>query len=278
MNRKHMIMNKNIRKSLLTILCFFFLGGYLFLPLSGWGGEIITSTEKWKKLIETSTHQGVLSQDLEQILAVVRQAHTAGFPIEPFLNKALEGMAKHVSPSIIQRVLKERLANFHTCQKVLEQLPDSDKKSVSQSQQALAILAESMARGISRDDLEELGGYAPSPKPLHLANASEDFVTLKDLGFSPKDAKEIVIQILQSGGYYQRNREVVQTVRLGRKKKIPLPELKDQLLRTFRRGRETQRLSPMRLNHDQNQKTFKQHLPQGQTNSPKGKGSSHRLQ
>jgi len=187
-------------------------------------------------------------------------------------------MAKHASPPIIQRVLKERLANFHTCRKILEQLPDNNKDPVSQSQQALVILAESMARGISRDDLEELGGYAPSPKSLHLANASEDLATLKEHGFSPADAREIVILGLQSGRYYRGNREVVQTIRLGRKKEIPLPELKDQLMRTFRRGGERQRLSPKKLNHDQSRKTFKQNLSQGQSTPPKGKASSHRPQ
>jgi len=246
--------------------CFLIPG---FLP-SAWGEESIIETEKWQILEETAVQKGVNRKDLDQILDIVRLAQVEGFPMNPFIHKALEGMAKGVPSATIVRVLETRLEYFRTSRGIMSKMTGMETESDSQIQNTLTILSESMVRGVSREELETLARQAPKPHSVHLANASQDLASFKDLDFPGADAMEIVLTALQHGIYRRRNRETPRAVKNARENGLSDQELKQIFLSNIRRGKGMKgtisgRQDPGRIRQQ----------PRGQGNPYKGGPRSH---
>jgi hypothetical protein len=220
--------------SLLGTKCF--LDTDFLLP-SAWGEQNTAVTVKWQELIEIASQQGISAEGLNKIQDVLRRAETNGFPTEPLLNKALEGMAKGVSTSTIVNVLEIRLKNLHTCQKMLEKMKDVETESLLEKNELLTVLSESMTRGVSKEELETLATHAPKPLYVHLANASQDAATFKNLGFSSEDAMEIVLTGLQNGIYMERSRGISAAVGEARRNGMTNKELKNTFLSNIRHGK-----------------------------------------
>ena len=262
-------MNKKYLVTLL-IFCLFFLFNVRKNKFA-WAEDSITTSEKWQKLVEISERQQIPAEDLERILHVVKQAETVGFPVNPFLNKSLEGTAKQIPTQVILQVLEKRLKHFYTCQKILQEMPEIEKESASQRQQALSILAESMARGVSVKELKKLSKQAAKPYSVTLANASEDLATLKSLNFSAAEALEIVESGLTYGLYQKGGRKMSRTIQQARQKGISTQELKNHLLSNIHQGRGRQGIAPGKPN-----KGHTRQQPQGKRNKSKGGSSSHK--
>ena len=222
------------------VMCLFgtkcFLDTEFFLP-SAWGEQNRPETEKWEELHENASRHGISLEDLNRIQDVLRRAETKGFPAGPLLNKALEGIAKGISPSAIVKVLEIRLENLHTCQKMLGKIKESEAESPSEKNELLIVMSESMARGVSKEEMEALATHAPKPLHVHLANASQDAATFKDLGFSSDDAMEIVLTGLQNGIYVERSRGISAAVRESRRNGMTNEELKNVFLSNIRQGK-----------------------------------------
>ena len=271
---------------ILLITTLFFLGPLgnkwfskpgIFLP-SAWAKseESIVITEKWQKLVEISAQRQIPEEDLSPILNVIQQAAAAGFPIDPFLNKALEGTAKQIAPPIIVKVLDKRLTHYYTCQKILNRIPEVKKESASQRQQSLTILAESVARGVSGEGLEKLSAHAPAPRSVTLANASEDLATLKGLDFSSTDAQEIVQSRLRQGIYKKSSQGMALTIRQARKRGVTMPELKGRLMTNKGQRKGMPKITPGNQ-HQRNtrpQSSGKGNTRQRKENSPRGIGGN----
>ncbi|MGA1840542.1 MAG: hypothetical protein ACMUIU_07950 [bacterium] len=213
-----------------------FLDTEFFLP-SAWGEQNTEGTEKWKELVENASQQGISAEDLNRIQDVLRSAEINGFPIEPLLNKAMEGMAKGISPSTIVNVLELRLENLYTCEKMLGKMKNAGTESPSEKNELLIVMSESMARGVSKEEMEALATHAPKPLHVHLANASQDAATFKDLGFSSENAMEIVLTGLQNGIYIERSRGISAAVREARRNGMTNEELKNVFLSNIRQGK-----------------------------------------
>ncbi|MBN1226008.1 MAG: hypothetical protein JXA79_03370 [Deltaproteobacteria bacterium] len=245
---------------------------------SAWGesGESIAVTEKWQKLVEISAQRQIPEKDLSPLLNMIQQAADAGFPVDPFLDKALEGMAKQIAPPVIVNVLDKRLHHYTTCQEILNQIPEVQKEPAFQKQQSLTIMAESMARGVSGEELKKLSTHAPAPRSVTLANASEDLATLKALDFSSTDAQEIVQSRLQQGIYKKSSQGMALTIRQARKKGVTIQELKGHLMTNMGQRKGVQQTFPGNQ-HQRNtkpQSSGKGNTLHGQGNSPRGNGGN----
>jgi len=241
-----------MNKKYFVIMVMTFL--FSFVCLQGYRparSEVITDTEKWQKLAESASQQNIPGEDLVEILNIVQQADMEGFPVDPLLNKALEGMAKRAPSSIIIKVLKTKLDGFHVSRKILNQLDDIENESASQREESLIILSESLSRGVSEQELETLSRYATTPRSVSLANASQDLATFKGLGFPLADAMEIVRTGLENGIYRKRSRGISTAVSEAREKGISDEELKDIFLSNIRGGRGMEGILHLRQNQRQ---------------------------
>lgn len=208
-----------------------------FLLPSAWSEQNTAGTEKWKELVENASQQGISVEDLNRIQNVLRRAETNGFPTEPLLNKALEGMAKGISPSTIVKVLEIRLKNLYSCQRMLGKMKVAGTEPLQEKNELLIILSESMARGMSKEELEALAMHAPKPLHVHLAHACQDAATFKGQGFSSEDAVEIVLTGLRNGIYVERSRGISAAVREARRNGMTNQELKNFFLSNIRQGK-----------------------------------------
>lgn len=227
-----------MNKKYFVIIVMTFL--FSFVCLQGYSparGEVITDTEKWQKIVESATRQNVPGTDLVKILNIVQHADAEDFPVDPLLNKALEGMAKRAPSSVIIKVLEAKIDGFHVCQKILNQIRDIEKESASQTEKSLIILSESLSRGVSEQELEALSRHAATPRSVNLANASQDLATFKGLGFSPADAMEIVRTGMEHGIYRKRSQGISTTVSKAREKGISDAQIKDIFLSNIKGGR-----------------------------------------
>ncbi|MGA1845264.1 MAG: hypothetical protein ACMUIS_11940 [bacterium] len=233
-----------------TIMVMMFLFSLVCLP--GYRparGEVITETEKWQKLVEGASRQDIPDEDVSTILNIARQADAQGIPFEPLLNKALEGMAKRAPSSTIINVLEGMLHDFRMARTMLNQLGDPEKEPASQREQSLIVLGESISRGVSAQELEALSRYAPTPRSVNLANASQDLATFKGLGFSPAHAMEIVRTGLEHGIYTKPSRGIPLAVSKARERGISDEEIKDILLSNITSGRGMEEGLRRRQNH-----------------------------
>ncbi|MBN2373990.1 hypothetical protein JXL19_09415 [bacterium] len=237
MNKKYLNIRSIFSFSLfICLICYIYFLRPISLVSCAWAEGSIITTEKGKKLVEIAAIQKIPDEELNQILGVIQKAGDERFPTEPFLNKALEGMSKRVSPTLILKALKDRLEHFRTCQRLLQSMPESEKEPESQKQQVLTIITESIIRGANEKELEELAGLAPTPRSINLANASEDLATFKNHGFSSADAMEIVKAGLKNGIYEERSSETAAIIQEANQKGFSVDELKGIFLSNIQKG------------------------------------------
>ena len=134
---------------------------------------------------------------------VVIDAHQKGLPTKPIMDKAFEGIAKHVSPLLVVKAMERVSARYNYSFDLARRLTHDDTKINHLGQ----VLATGITAGLRSLDVEkvvnQLLDRSNREKPtIRYTLASETFLTVRDMarqGVSSKMAADVVTQALQKG-------------------------------------------------------------------------------
>jgi hypothetical protein len=219
-----MLSNNRTREEIMKILAtaLFCLGLLAVAPAFGDSAAPIPDT--WSKTLQTSTQKMVRAgipaddavamtsamiqarfsqQQIKQAQKVVVKAHQKGLPVEPVINKAFEGMAKHVRPHSVIKAM-ERVSSrygyaFRQASRLSHQKTDVEKLG--------HILAAGLAAGLKHKDVEKMIGRLHKDAS-HLSRADQRtlaaaaLVTARDMarqGVTSAHTGQVVSRALQQG-------------------------------------------------------------------------------
>jgi hypothetical protein len=142
-------------------------------------------------------------QQIQLCHALIIEAKNSGMPVQPLMNKAFEGMAKGVPPSLIVNALETvQSRNAFAFQRAAKLSTDN-----SRTENLGRMLAAGLAAGLSKEDADKItskvqqrAGSMNSDRTYSLAR--ECFQTARDvsrLGVSSKAVTGMVIQALNKG-------------------------------------------------------------------------------
>ncbi len=207
-------------KKIALIICF-----SLCFAVSAFGGDTrkdlpATWPQALKNGAERMMHTGVAPKDSISMTRLMSQAgfddnlilkaqdividaHQKGLPTRAIMDKAFEGIAKHVSPLLVVKAMERVSARYNYSFDLARRLADDDTEINHLGQ----VLAMGITAGLRPLDVEkvvdQLIDRSNKEKPIiRYALASETFLTVRDMarqGVSSKMAADVVTRALQKG-------------------------------------------------------------------------------
>lgn len=174
---------------------------------------------------------------MEALLKVLTQCQVERIPLQPFLSKIEEGLAKKVSASRIEQVLKNKLADYRFTVSLIHQLIARQGQGEGISEEYLIRITETLSCGVSREDLTQLLGKTPAPPLPFLARGAEVLASLKQIHFDPKLSEEIVDTGLKERFFTGAQRDFVRILVAARAKGLHDDEIADAALGIIKKGR-----------------------------------------
>lgn len=152
------------------------------------------------RLLAMSYEHGLKPGEVEGLLRAVLQAQKDGFPVQPFINKIEEGLAKRVAPSRIEEVLKKKGEDYRFARSLLEDRARRQGSREPPAPMEVQIrLAELLNAGLVREDMRKVVSDFPSaPLPV-LVRGVELLATLKQIRLDASRAGQIVSSGLNRG-------------------------------------------------------------------------------
>lgn len=159
-----------------------------------------------------------------QTLTITRQE---GLPLTPFTNKIEEGLAKRIPHAVIQQVLQKKLEDYRFTRSVIQNTFEKrGEKKAALSPDYLQRLSESLACGISKENLRGLIEQAPHSASLSmLATAVETVASLEQNQFDFMIAQQIALTGLKHDYFVPENRAFARIIIVAKQKGIPLQKI-----------------------------------------------------
>jgi len=158
------------------------------------------SEEVISRILVVGYHYNLESKDLVGFLVVAAEAEKRQLPVEPFVGKIEEGLAKRVEAHRIQQALRHDLVQYGFVQELLQKTlfpkgyqPENVKSG------DMVRLARTLSMGVAQDEMQTLLHDAPKVSMGEIVNAVEFTAALKQAGQEFPEAKEITVVGLQSG-------------------------------------------------------------------------------
>ena len=151
----------------------------------------------------------------------LQTVQTENLPIDPFMGKIEEGLAKQVSLNTIGVVLAEKLDDYRFVRRVLT--IKTGKQEISQ--QDLSRMVSSLDGGITREELARFVQKAYSQDPSMLARATEILALLKQVRFNESLTREILFTGLRNNSLTQSWDYLARVVVTAKRRQIPDDEI-----------------------------------------------------
>jgi len=140
-------------------------------------------------LLARAVDRGIDPDLVHALLGILMDIRRAGMPLDPFLGKIDEAMAKGVNPAQLEAGLRDRMADYRFVMQLLEIKYPSDRLP---GQDTLAALVDCLDLGLSRETLADFLRRAPATSPAMLATAARNKAFLQQIGFDPKTSDELL--------------------------------------------------------------------------------------
>ena len=158
------------------------------------------SEELISRILVVGYQYNLESRELVGFLAIATEAGKRKLPIEPFVGKMEEGLAKRVETERIQQVLRNDLAQYGFVQDLLQKtLFEKGYQPENVKGGAVVRLARTLSMGIAQNEMYVLMQDAPRVSMSEIVDAMEFMAALKQAGEGFPEAKEITLVGLQNG-------------------------------------------------------------------------------
>ncbi len=161
----------------------------------------------------------------------LNQAAEQGLPTKAFTEKIMEGLAKNVPPSTIEKVLDTKLGTYTAAKEITSGLEGAP----SQKERALESVALSMERGVSTETMREV--YAGVKNPAVVYHSSYALADLLSMGFNETQGRRIVKSGIAAGYLSDDHTIIPQVAAKAEKSGRSRDEIAQTMETDFRRGK-----------------------------------------
>jgi hypothetical protein len=117
----------------------------------------------------------------------------SGLPLQPFVSKVEEGLAKRIDPVRIAQVLEKKADDYRFTQSLLaDRSRKLDQHETSVPAEDRIRLSELFSAGLQRQDIKQLFEDAPSAPLSVMIRSAELLASLRQIRFDPRLAGQIV--------------------------------------------------------------------------------------
>jgi hypothetical protein len=139
-------------------------------------------------------------------LGLLGRVQQDGIPLQPFVSKIEEGVAKRAPLPAIHKVLLRKLDDYQYARGLIARSFIRQGPASEVSPEVLTRLTESLYCGVTRDKLERLADQAPAaPLPM-FTRAVEVLAALEQMHFDPQRAEQMVVSGL-TRNYFTADRQ-----------------------------------------------------------------------
>ena len=171
--------------------------------------------------------------DVVRLVNFLQTVQTESLPIDPFMGKIEEGLAKQVPLNSIAAVLDQKLDDYRFVRGVLT-IKTGEQEI---SHQDLSRMVGSLDGGITREELERFIQEASGQDLSMLARATEILALLKQVQFNESLTREILFTGLRNNSLNQSWDYLARVVATAKRRQIP----DDEIARAARQALEANR-------------------------------------
>lgn len=199
---------------------------------------------KLNQVLTLSVDHRLAPADTSAILEVLLMAQTANLPVEPFVGKIEEGLAKGVPVQAIVAALEQKADDYRFVQTLLlRAVPSAKGQPVSETD--LTSIVNSLNGGVSRQELMKFIEEAPAAPVSMLAIAAENLALLRQMGFEETLTSRILSTGLRLKSFSPSWRYLPRIVVAGRSKGIPDPDIAEAAVKALSEKRDVAGLMQM---------------------------------
>jgi hypothetical protein len=196
------------------------------------------------QVLTLSVDHGLAPADTSAILRVLLTARTANFPVEPFVGKIEEGLAKGVPIQTIVAVLEQKADDYRFVQTLLlRAVPSTEGQPVSEND--LTSIVNSLNGGVSRQELMKFIEEAPAAPISMLAIAAQNLALLRQMGFEEALTSRILLTGLRLKGFSPSWRYLPRIVVASRIRGTPDTDIAEAAVKALRENRDVAGLMQM---------------------------------
>jgi hypothetical protein len=171
------------------------------------------------RMLALSVDHRLSASETGDLLQALLTARLQELPLEPFLNKIEEGLAKRVAVPSICGALEHMLDNFRFVRTAMKaRTPMGSESAISP--QDLTRLTDSLNGGLSQDDFADFIGRAPPASVSVVAVAVENFALLDQIGFDQQLAERILFTGLRLNHFNSSWRYLARVIAAARERGV----------------------------------------------------------
>jgi hypothetical protein len=192
--------------------------------------------ETVSRLLSLGYDNGVEAVSMASLVGIVGTAKKENLPLEPFVSKIEEGMAKGVPAAAIEQVLNQKKQDYLFIRSVTADYLKKYGINQQVTPDDLAGIAENLYSGLSRQELVSTMEQAPAVSLFTLKRVISVQASLKRAGFDPKLSDRIVSTALEHNFFARQRRGFIRAVVAGKRKGVSDEKITEAALSTIRSG------------------------------------------
>ena len=173
------------------------------------------------RLLMLAVNHRLEDDDVVRLVDFLQSVQTENLPIEPFMGKIEEGLAKQVPLDTIAAVLDQKLDDYRFVRRLL--MIKTREQQISQPD--LSRMVGSLDGGITREDLARFIQEASGQDLSMLARATEILTLLKQVQFNESLTREILFTGLRNNSLNQSWDYLARVVATAKRRRIPDDEI-----------------------------------------------------
>jgi len=187
-------------------------------------------------LLSLGYENGVEPASMAELVRITGEIRKKGLPLEPFVDKIAEGVAKRVPAASIENLLNQKQQDYQFAQSIT--VAYLKKHGIRQQPTSgdLSAIAESLYSGMTRQDLTLTMERAPAVPLFSLKRVIDVQASLKQAGFDPKLSDRIISTALERNFFERQRRGFVRAILAAKRKGISDLEITEAALTTMRNG------------------------------------------
>jgi hypothetical protein len=173
------------------------------------------------RLLMLAVNHRLEDDDVVRLVNFLQTVQKENLPIDPFIEKIEEGLAKQIPLNTISAVLAQKLEDYRFVRRVLTRKTGEQEIS----HQDLNRMVGSLDAGISREELTRFIQEASAQDLSMLARATEILALLKQVRFNESLAQEILFTGLRNNSLTQSWDYLARVVATAKRRQIPDDEI-----------------------------------------------------
>lgn len=179
---------------------------------------------------------GVEPASMAGLMRITGEIKKDDLPLEPFVNKIVEGLAKRVQAASIENLLNQKQQDYRFTRSITAAFLKKHGLQQQVTPNDLVGIAESLYSGLTRQELTLTMERAPAVPLFTLKRVIYVQASLKQAGFDPKLSDRIISTALESNFFKRQRGGFVRAIIAAKRKGVSDPEIADAALTTMRSG------------------------------------------